>query len=217
MNSNDQVLVFVKPICKNTDQTYEYDLFFSNTPDIVWGVDWEVNTPGLVSSDEITPDSTTYNKVIRIKTTFPLKTIQETYCYSMEYAIARIIALSGEYMAVYTIDPVTDSYMLFSSKEYFDAIGSPSEGKNFYTTSIKEAEKVIHPEDWNNFRRRFKKKAIMDQIREKGSQPPYAAPSWFFLWPDVKNRLRSRVSNSGFLMAAVFVEHLSAPALSILM
>ena len=88
------VLVFVKPICKNTDQTYEYDLFFSDTPDIVWGVDWEVNTPGLVSSDEITPDSTTYNKVVRIKTSFPLKTIEETYCYSMEYAIARIIALS---------------------------------------------------------------------------------------------------------------------------
>jgi hypothetical protein len=94
MNSNDEVLIFVKPICKNTDQTYEYDLFFSNTPDIVWGVDWEVNTPGLVSTDEITPDSTTYNKVVRIKLPFPLKTIQETYCYSMEYAIARIIALS---------------------------------------------------------------------------------------------------------------------------
>ena len=94
MNSKDEVLVFVKPICKNTDQTYEYDLFFSDTPDIVWGVDWEVNTPGLVESDEITPDSTTYNKVIRIKLPFPLKTIEETYCYSMEYAIARIIALS---------------------------------------------------------------------------------------------------------------------------
>ena len=94
MNSKEMVLVFVKPICKNTDQTYEYDLFFSDTPDIVWGVDWEVNTPGLVSSDEITPDSTTYNKVVRIKTSFPLKTIEETYCYSMEYAIARIIALS---------------------------------------------------------------------------------------------------------------------------
>ena len=94
MNSNDEVLIFVKPICKNTDQTYEYDLFFSNTPDIVWGVDWEVNTPGLVSTDEITPDSTTYNKVVKIKLPFPLKTVQETYCYSMEYAIARIIALS---------------------------------------------------------------------------------------------------------------------------
>jgi len=94
MNSNDEVLIFVKPICKNTDQTYEYDLFFSNTPDIVWGVDWEVNTPGLISTDEITPDSTTYNKVVRIKIPFPLKTVQETYCYSMEYAIARIIALS---------------------------------------------------------------------------------------------------------------------------
>ena len=94
MSSDKSVLVFVKPICKNTDQTYEYDLFFSDTPDIVWGVDWEVNTPGLVSSDEITPDETTYNKVVRIKIPFPLKTVQETYCYSMEYAIARIIALS---------------------------------------------------------------------------------------------------------------------------
>ena len=94
MSSKDEVLIFVKPICKNTDQTYEYDLFFSNTPDIVWGVDWEVNTPGLISTDEITPDSTTYNKVVRIKIPFPLKTVQETYCYSMEYAIARIIALS---------------------------------------------------------------------------------------------------------------------------
>ena len=95
MNSDESVLVFVKPICKNTDQTYEYDLFFSDTPDIVWGVDWECNTPGLISNDEITPDSTTYNKVVRVKLPFPLKTIQETYCYSMEYAIARIIALSG--------------------------------------------------------------------------------------------------------------------------
>ena len=94
MSSKEEVLIFVKPICRNTDQTYEYDLFFSDTPDIVWGVDWEVNTPGLVSSDEITPDSTTYNKVTRIKVPFPLKTVQETYCYSMEYAIARIVALS---------------------------------------------------------------------------------------------------------------------------
>ena len=94
MSSNEEVLIFVKPICKNTDNTYEYDLFFSNTPDIVWGVDWEVNTPGLVSTDEITPDATTYNKLVRVKLPFPLKTVQETYCYSMEYAIARIIALS---------------------------------------------------------------------------------------------------------------------------
>lgn len=93
MSSKDEVLIFVKPICRNTDQTYEYDLFFSDTPDIVWGVDWEVNTPGLVSTDEITPDPTTYNKVVRIKVPFPLKTVQETYCYSMEYAIARIVAL----------------------------------------------------------------------------------------------------------------------------
>ena len=94
MNSKDLVLVFVNEVCRNTDQTYEYDLFFSDTPDIVWGVDWECNTPGLISPEEIVPEPSTYSKVVRIKTTYPLRTVQETNCYSMEYAIARIIALS---------------------------------------------------------------------------------------------------------------------------
>ena len=87
-----EVLVFVKPICKNTDGTFEYDFFFSKTPEYVWGPDWDVNSPA--SNGDITPDATTYTKVRRIKTTLPLKTVEETSCYSMEYATYRILALS---------------------------------------------------------------------------------------------------------------------------
>ena len=88
----EKVLVYVKPICKNTDNTYEYDFFFSETPEYVWGPDWDVNSPA--SNGDITPDSTTYSEIKRVKTNLPLKTLEETTCYSMEYATYRIMALS---------------------------------------------------------------------------------------------------------------------------
>jgi hypothetical protein len=41
----------------------------------------------------MTPDSTTYSKTRRVKTNLPLKTFEETSCYSMEYTIYRMFAL----------------------------------------------------------------------------------------------------------------------------
>jgi len=89
---NNLYLVYVKPFCKNNDNTYEYDLFFSDTPDVVWGLDWEVTVPN--SLDDLTPEKSTYQKIIRIKSPLPFKTIEEISCYSMEYAIKGIVALS---------------------------------------------------------------------------------------------------------------------------
>lgn len=88
----NEVLVYVKPICKNTNKTYEYDFFFSNTPEYVWGPDWDIDNPA--SNGDITPDSTTYSKIRRVKTNLPLKTVEETSCYSMEYATYGILALA---------------------------------------------------------------------------------------------------------------------------
>lgn len=88
----EPVLVYVKPICKNTNKTYEYDFFFSETPEYVWGPDWDIDSP--VSNGDISPDPTTYTEIYRVKTTLPLKTIEETSCYSMEYATYGITALS---------------------------------------------------------------------------------------------------------------------------
>ena len=87
-----EVLVYINPVCKNTDKTYEYDFFFSETPEFVWGPDWDVNSPA--SNGNILPDPTTYSKVRRVKTNLPLKTLSETTCYSMEYATYGIMALS---------------------------------------------------------------------------------------------------------------------------
>ena len=88
----DKVLVYVRPANKYTDGTYEYDFFFSETPDIVWGNDWDIDNP--VSCGDIAPDKITYSDIKRVKTYLPFKTIEETSCYSMEYAINGIVALA---------------------------------------------------------------------------------------------------------------------------
>lgn len=88
----EPVLVYVKPVCKNTNGTYEYDFFFSETPEYVWGPDWDIDSPS--SNGDITPEESTYSEIKRVITTLPLKTLEETSCYSMEYATYGILALA---------------------------------------------------------------------------------------------------------------------------
>ena len=92
VNDAESVLVYVKPVCRNNDKTYEYDFFFSKTPDIVWGPDWDVDTPSV--NGDLTPDSTTYDHVRRLRTNLPFKTAEETSCMGLQYAIYGILALS---------------------------------------------------------------------------------------------------------------------------
>lgn len=88
-NINNLYLVYVKPT--NT-RTNEYSLFFSETPDVVWGVDWDVKIPNILG--DLTPDSSTYSKVVNFWSPYKLTTIEETSCFSMEYAVNKMVALS---------------------------------------------------------------------------------------------------------------------------
>ena len=83
---NKYKLVFVCPVTNSSDNSnYEYDFLFSETPDVVWGVDWNDNAPNLCG--DITPEPSTYSLVKRVKSPFELKVLQENTCYSMEYGI----------------------------------------------------------------------------------------------------------------------------------
>lgn len=85
-------LVFVRPVGKNNDDLYEYDLLFSEYPEEVWSLYWDDPNPS--SCGDLTPDATTYDVVKRIGVSYELTTIQNTSCYSMEHAMQRIVALS---------------------------------------------------------------------------------------------------------------------------
>ena len=88
----DSVLVYVRPKFSDTDGTYVYEFFFSETPDYVWGQDWDVLNPSIC--DDLTPEESTYSKIYTVKTTLPLKTAEEISCYSMEHTTYRILALA---------------------------------------------------------------------------------------------------------------------------
>lgn len=88
----EEVLVYVRPAYKNTDGTYEYDFFFSQTPEYVWGPDWDVPNPSICG--DVSPEESTYSSIRRVSTTLPLKTAEETSCYSMEYVTFGILALA---------------------------------------------------------------------------------------------------------------------------
>ena len=79
-------------------------------------------------------------------------------------AYARITALSGDFMALYMIDPVTEDYSLYSSTAYFNALGSSSEGTNFFEQALIEAKDVIYEDDYEHFCDMLKKDKMLDQI-----------------------------------------------------
>jgi len=88
----DEVLVYVRPKFSDSNGTYVYEFFFSETPEYVWGPDWEVSNPSICG--DVSPEESTYSTVYTVKTSLPLKTAEETSCYSMEYTTYRILALA---------------------------------------------------------------------------------------------------------------------------
>jgi diguanylate cyclase (GGDEF)-like protein len=81
---------------------------------------------------------------------------------------SRIIALSGDYMAIYTVNPETDEYTKYSSAGYYDSDDGETQGTDFFETSKKRAQIAIYPDDVDFFNRTFKKENILTQIKNKG-------------------------------------------------
>ena len=100
---NELFLVYVNPIGQDSKGLYEYEFFFSETPEIVWGEDWNVSCPS--ACDNLLPDPTTYSKIKTLKTTIPLFCIQENSCFSIQDSIDRLVFLSAEDIREYTEYP----------------------------------------------------------------------------------------------------------------
>ena len=63
---NELFLVYINPIGKDSSGLNEYEFFFSETPEIVWGEDWNVACPSACGN--LLPDSTTYSHIEILKT-----------------------------------------------------------------------------------------------------------------------------------------------------
>ena len=81
---------------------------------------------------------------------------------------SRIKALSGSFIAFYTVDLLTEDYYLYDASQDFSAIVSENVGSDFFATGLRESENVIAPEDFGYFRTNFTKEVIVDTIEKNG-------------------------------------------------
>ena len=81
---------------------------------------------------------------------------------------SRISALSGEYVAIYTVDPVTSRFSEYSSTSGYDTLGITKGGEDFFGQSRENAKDNICPDDLDHFFSRFTRENVLTDIRENG-------------------------------------------------
>ena len=90
-NTDNIFLIYVRMIGENGEGEYEYELFFSETPDIVWGDDWAEQCPAAIG--DIPPDEKVVSCVKRIISPYKINCAQNNFCFSMQDSIDGIISL----------------------------------------------------------------------------------------------------------------------------
>ena len=86
-----------------------------------------------------------------------------------EEAYARILAMSGDYLTLYTVDPDTGHYFEFSATNKYEALGFEKEGDDFFRKGRIDGEKTVYHEDLPEYLARFTRESVLHEIREKGA------------------------------------------------
>lgn len=82
---------------------------------------------------------------------------------------ARLHALTGNFIAVYVVDPESDSYREFSATDtYVDNFAQAKEGTDFFETVRNAAQTFNHPDDQTHFLLAFTKQNILESIERSG-------------------------------------------------
>ena len=83
-------------------------------------------------------------------------------------ALGRIAALSPDYIVLYTVDPVTDRYTQYSPSYGLEKLGLARQGEDFFGDVVRDAPKVIAPEDMERHLRNLTKENMLRGIEKNG-------------------------------------------------
>ncbi|MBQ7679113.1 MAG: EAL domain-containing protein, partial [Butyrivibrio sp.] len=76
---------------------------------------------------------------------------------------SRITALMGEFIVIYSIDPVSGNYMEYSSSDEYAGLGLIKAGLDFFGDALQNIVSVIHPEDLDYFRSVFSREQVLNR------------------------------------------------------
>ena len=92
----------------------------------------------------------------------------EERAHQQNLVFARIAVLSGEYYALYTVDPETGLYSEYNVTSGYGELGFDKKGENFFTKGRSDGRQMVYREDLPYFLEHFTKEEIMRDIWEKG-------------------------------------------------
>lgn len=81
---------------------------------------------------------------------------------------ARITALSGEYIAIYSVDPETGEYVEYNASSSYENLGLAKTGINFFEETRRLAVDTVHPEDVGRLASIFTKENVIREIEASG-------------------------------------------------
>lgn len=81
---------------------------------------------------------------------------------------ARITALAGNYIAIYTVDPVTDDYVEYASTKEYEHFGLAKTGTDFFGEMIRNGRDAVHVDDFDGYQVVCTKENIMRDIEQTG-------------------------------------------------
>ncbi|MBE5837772.1 MAG: GGDEF domain-containing protein [Butyrivibrio sp.] len=85
-----------------------------------------------------------------------------------EIIYSRIGALSGNYIYIFSVDPVTGHYKKYIPTNKRVASELPEEGDDFFGDMIKITPKIAYPDDVDDILSAFTKKKVMKHVRSAG-------------------------------------------------
>ncbi|WP_026508590.1 sensor domain-containing diguanylate cyclase [Butyrivibrio sp. MC2013] len=80
----------------------------------------------------------------------------------------RILALSGDYICMYSIDMDTNAFVEYSSSGDYSSMNVPKEGSDFFAQPFTDGMEKIYVDDRPLFSSVFSKEEVLKQIDEKG-------------------------------------------------
>ena len=79
--------------------------------------------------------------------------------------LVRMLALSEDYLSLYTVDPETNGYLEYNATKEYESLGFAKHGDDFFLQGLEDGRKTVYPEDLPLYEKEFTKEKVMAKIR----------------------------------------------------
>ncbi|MBO7703006.1 MAG: GGDEF domain-containing protein [Solobacterium sp.] len=83
-------------------------------------------------------------------------------------AYGRVLALSGDYLALYTVDPKTGNYIQYSGSADYRSLGFDLTGEDFFAKGIEDGKRTVYEKDLPVYLSQFTKENVLREVAETG-------------------------------------------------